>query len=163
MEETEDSTWKVWSVNVGQRTATIVDEGGPAAAVESAGQRNMAAVRSAPGIVFMALGPGRTPDLREAHAILIERNGAAAARTDPDEMASAWAPVMMDLVELDEAGALRGIRAVITARLAMARHRTPGGLDEVAGKIEITVSGDDPRMLAEAAALMCAAIDRAGP
>lgn len=156
--------WNVWSVHVGESRALVVDEGTEAAAVESAGRRNLAAARHRmAGLVFMALPDGATPLAADAEAILIERDGAAPVAADPDAMAASWAPVMMDLVELDEAGALRGVRAVIAARLAMARNRKPDSLDGTVAKIEITAAGDDPEQLAEAAALLAAAIDRAAP
>lgn len=73
-----------------------------------------------------------------------------------------WHPVLLDLIELDEAGALDGIRAIIAWRKRI-----------VAGEVPALPSVTEPAMamarwhgadgLAAAAALLAASIDRPRP
>lgn len=83
-----------------------------------------------------------------------------------------WTPLLLDLIELDEAGALGGIRAVIAERLRHVREGLPVNDDDphyllhlVQGSCRSVIEygghpGEDRKILAEAAALLAAEIDR---
>ena len=77
-----------------------------------------------------------------------------------------WQPIILDLIELDSAGALGGIRAIITERLAQVRAGDPGQLARsaaVALSRLYTADGGRPGAnmpLATCAAMLAAEIDR---
>lgn len=77
--------------------------------------------------------------------------------------ASAWQPVLLDLVDLDEHGALDGIRAAAQARLALARGQVPlpdGDLVTAAMMLQAAEGvGSRLERLALAAALLAAEMD----
>ena len=75
-----------------------------------------------------------------------------------------WTPLLQDLLELDRAGALDGICAVIQARLALARGQVPmpeGDLVTASMMLQ-AAEGITPRLerLVLATALLAAEIDR---
>lgn len=74
-----------------------------------------------------------------------------------------WLPIIMDLTKLDTAGALGGIRAIITERLRMVHDGSPAGsvrrfMDDAADFV-IDRNGD-VAAAARAAGLLAAEIDR---
>jgi hypothetical protein len=72
-----------------------------------------------------------------------------------------WLPIMMDLTALDAAGALGGIRAVITERLREARAYATFGI-QPSHESAIALAGleTEAGRYAQAAALLAAEIDR---
>jgi len=171
--------WQVWQARAGESTALVVDEGTEGAMIRSAGQRNTAAARHMPDLVFLALPPGQEPAPADVRAVLGNRAGdrAAAAARHAAAVAAGWRPVMMELVELDERGALGGILAIIAARLDQV-HRgwtpasdraehPPGALAGMAQQVAAGTGrstmppGTRAASYASAGALLAAEIDRA--
>jgi hypothetical protein len=83
--------------------------------------------------------------------------------TSPEDLARAWQPVLMDLAELDEAGALAGVRAIIAERLRQVREGQQlheflitCAMALIAGQDRVMPARD---RYANAAALLAAVID----
>lgn len=69
----------------------------------------------------------------------------------------AWAPILQDLMELDQAGALGGIRAIVAERLAQVRHNRPAKAEDPFRLAETEIDFGE---YVRAAALLAAGIDR---
>jgi hypothetical protein len=161
------------------------------AVIADAGTRNLAAATHAPGLVFMAIPAGHSPTLADAQAILMERQGAAPltpaeraaelADEDPPTYAEladgaqmvTWRPLLQTLLDLEGAGALGGIRAVIGKRMNRVRAEQADPLRTAKDDFPalaaraIEQGGRDgadrakrDECYALAAALLCAAIDK---
>ena len=80
-----------------------------------------------------------------------------------------WLPIISDLTALDTAGALGGIRAVITERLRQVRGEAQmpdeadmpyAAFDTIKGQVRLSLQERDTHLTAFAAALLAAEIDR---